>query len=465
MLQDGRERMKILSRSILIMFLFDLLILIISTTMWYDYFNLPPRFYLLTVLLISASGIITLFLKANYKIREFNITKKNAYLLFEGIIFAHILAGLVLFFDCELFSAIKFLLANIFTIFVALKIYRTIFHFYLFNWKKEKNVLIIGTNRDAKLIANEIINKKALRMNISGFVEDTDLTQEVIEDSNHKIFKQPLNLRRIITENKIDIVIISIKRRMEETLLTDMILNIPDDVNVYKMSDFYELVTGKLFVDRLSINTLFYDFMNKRSKVYDFSKRVFDIVSALIILIITFPILLYIGIRVKLTDGGSPIYTQERVGKGGQIFKCYKLRTMYANNYVPKDVKHGGYAENQDEDDRVIPFCKFVRKARFDEIPQMINILKGEMSIVGPRTEWVDLVKLYSKEIPYYPCRQWVKTGWTGWAQINQGHCINNDDIAEKLQYDLYYLKNRNVIWEICILVKAVFLALGGRHG
>lgn len=115
-------------------------------------------------------------------------------------------------------------------------------------------------------------------------------------------------------------------------------------------------------------------------------------------------------------------------------------------------------------DDRVIPFCRFVRKARFDEIPQMINILKGEMSIVGPRAEWDNLVNIYSKEIPYYTSRQWVKTGWTGWAQINQGHCVNSDDVMEKLQYDLFYLKNRNVVWEIFILVKAVFLALGGRH-
>ena len=87
------------------------------------------------------------------------------------------------------------------------------------------------------------------------------------------------------------------------------------------------------------------------------------------------------------------------------------------------------------------------------------------MSIVGPRSEWEDLVKIYANEIPYYPCRQWVKTGWTGWAQINQGHCVTTEDITEKLQYDLYYLKNRNILWEIGILIKAVFLALGGRHG
>ena len=204
--------------------------------------------------------------------------------------------------------------------------------------------------------------------------------------------------------------------------------------------------------------------MNKRSLVYDFCKRAFDIIASLIILTVTAPILVYIGIRVKMTDGGPAIYTQNRVGKGGKIFKAYKLRTMYLNDYVPTgdNLKQ---ADNQNTDDRVIPFCKFVRKARFDEIPQMINILKGEMSIVGPRTEWDEVVKVYSEQVPYHGCRHWVKTGWTGWAQINQGHLFSSDAEAEKLQYDLYYLKHRNVLWEIGILIKAVFLALGGRHG
>ena len=137
---------------------------------------------------------------------------------------------------------------------------------------------------------------------------------------------------------------------------------------------------------------------------------------------------------------------------------------MYANNYVPTS-NNLELADKQEDDDRVIPWCKFVRKARFDEIPQMINILKGEMSIVGPRAEWEDLVKVYSKEIPVHFCRHWVKTGWTGWAQINQGHCFNDADELLKLEYDLYYIKHRNVLWEISILIKAIFLALGVRHG
>ena len=445
------------------MFLFDMAVMLVSTTFWYAGFGLPENLLDMTVLITVLSGIAVLFLKDNYKIREFNTTLKNYYLLFEGMVFAQIPPAILLLTFTHDANTFEFILANLITIFIALRIYRILFHYYLFHIKRTQNVLIIGNDKNAKLIADEITAKKALKMQVVGFIEDTE-SEDYIPESSLKVITKPANLKQAIKTNNVDIVIIAIKRRMEEELLTNMVESIPENVKVYKMAEFYEKITGKYFIDRMSINWLFYDYMQKRSALYDFCKRAYDIISALIILTVTSPILLYIGIRVKLTDGGPAIYTQTRIGRNGEPFKMYKLRTMYLNDYVPKAGKIE-HAESQDEDNRVIPFCKFVRKARFDEIPQMINILKGEMSIVGPRTEWEDLVNIYSKEIPYYKCRQWVKTGWTGWAQINQGHCVLADDIAEKLQYDMYYLKHKNLLWEIGILIKAVFLALGGRHG
>ena len=454
---------KTLSKSVIIMFLYDALIFGLSSYFWYAKFNLTSKMLIPAVLLIVATGLFTLFLKANYKIREFNNTLKNCYLLFEGVIFSQIPVAILLAFFNLNFSLAKFLILNTITIFVLLKFYRIIFHYYLFNFKRVKNILIIGTNQNARLIADEIMAKKALRMNVVGFVKDTTDDEVCVSDST-QIYTMQDGLDKIIAEKSVDIVIVAIHRRMEEALLTEMVNSIPRRVKLYTMPEFYEMVTGKYFIDRMSINGLFFNFMKNRSLAYDICKRIYDIIAATIILTVTLPITFSVAVRVWLTDGESPLYTQNRVGKGGKVFKCYKLRTMYANDYVPKNVKQGGYAENQDEDDRVIPFCKFVRKARFDEIPQMINILKGEMSIVGPRAEWDDLVKLYSKDIKGYAARMWTRTGWTGWAQINQGHCVNEDDVTEKLQYDLYYLKHRNLFWEIGILVKAVFLALGGRH-
>ncbi len=455
------------SKSIAVTFLFDCAVLsFISSYIAKNIFGgfVPDYIILISVFLILFFGLFILFLKGNYKIREFNISVKNTYLLLEGLILAHIPAGILLYFLSPKTSALKFIFLNIVVTFIVLELYRILFHIYLFNIKRTKNVLIIGSGRNAKMIADEIINKKALKMNVCGFIDDNSPSEEKIEDNRYKIYIRPYSIKDIIEKNEVDIVIMAVAGRMSEDFLTELVFAIPDDVYVYKLPQFYEMITGKYFIEKSSVNLLFYDYIEGRSIAYKIFKRMFDIASAVIILVLAFPILVYIAVRVKLTDGGSPLYVQTRIGRGGKPFKMYKLRTMYINDYVPKA---GNIADtgNQDKDSRVIPFCKFVRKARFDEIPQMINIIKGDMSIVGPRTEWEDLVKIYSNEIPYYKCRQWVKTGWTGWAQINQGHCVLNDDIAEKLQYDLYYLKNRNIAWELCILVKAVSMALSGRHG
>ena len=450
--------MKTLSKSVIIMFLYDALILGLSSYFWYAKFNLASKMLIPVVLLIVATGLFTLFLKANYKIREFNNTLKNCYLLFEGVIFSQIPAAILLaFFNLNL-SFAKFLILNTITIFALLKVYRIIFHYYLFNFKRVKNILIMGTNKNARLIADEIMAKKALRMNVVGFVQDMTYDAVCVSDST-QIYTMQDGLDKIIAEKSVDIVIVAIHRRMEEALLTEMVNSIPRRVKLYTMPEFYEMVTGKYFIDRMSINGLFFNFMKNRSLAYDICKRIYDIIAATIILTVTLPILLYIAIRVKLTDGGDPMFTQTRVGKGGKTFKIYKLRTMYVNDYVPKNAEM-----LNDGSDRVIPFCKFVRKAKLDEIPQMWNILKGEMSIVGPRAEWEEFMNVFSDKVPCYACRMWVKTGWTGWAHVSMPAAYSVDEEMERIAYDLYYIKHRNVLWEIGILVKAVFLAISGRH-
>ena len=133
-------------------------------------------------------------------------------------------------------------------------------------------------------------------MNVTGFIKDFDDDTDYINDHNLKILTKPFALKETIKLNNIDIVIIAVKRRMEEELLTSLVESIPRNVKVYKMPEFYELVTGKYFIDRMSMNWLFYDYMNKRSAVYDFCKRIYDIIAALIILTVTFPILLYLSL-------------------------------------------------------------------------------------------------------------------------------------------------------------------------
>ena len=452
---------KSLSKSVVLLFLYDFAVIFCSTLIFYKYFNLPENYFGSITIITLLVGMFTLFLKDNYKIREFNITLKNIYLLFEAVVFAIFPASVILFIFNRDLNSIYFVLLNLFTIWLLLLLYRIIFHYYLFNLKRVKNVLIIGGGHQAEVVSELINEKYALKMNVVEQFEYTNC------DNNYETINNYLcSLSEKIKKLKVDIIITAKDEPFDELFILSLISKdiIPNNVKIYRMYDFYELATGKYFIDEHSINELIFYFNEHKSKLYDFSKRIFDIISAAIILTVTLPITGYIALRVKLTDGKSPFFTQERVGKNGKIFKAYKLRTMYDNDFIPKDNKKVGYVENQDEDDRVIPFCKFVRKARFDDIFQMINILKGEMSIVGPRAEWTKVVEVYQKEVKGYPLRMMVNTAWTGWAQINQGYCFASDNEAIKLQYDLYYIKHRNLLWDISILIKAIFLAVGGRH-
>lgn len=448
--------MKTLSRSVTVMFLFDFTILSLSTFFVTGFFGFPPVLRFLSIFLITVTGLVSLFLKGNYGIREFNPTLWNIYRLFEGVIIAHVPAVLVLFFPADKSDLFGFLGLNIIIVFLLLLIYRDCFHYYLFRLKKAKNVLILGADERARIIADEIQSKYALKMNVAAFVKEKSDEDELIQDTKVPIYVEPVDLAEIIKRLDIDTVVIAQP--------TEMILSIPKGIKIYKMPDFYEMVTGKYYIDEKTITELYYQFMTQDNRLYDFCKRIYDIVAALIILTVTLPITGYIAIRVKLTDGASPFFTQRRVGKNGKVFNCYKLRTMYVNDYVPKDGDNVKYAESVKGDDRIIPFCRFIRKARFDEIPQMINILKGDMSIVGPRAEWENEVQIFKKQIPFYSCRMWVKTGWTGWSHINMNPVFTVEEERERLEHDLYYIKHRNVLWEIGILIKAVFLALGGRH-
>lgn len=449
--------MKSLSKSTKIMFLFDLIVLLVSTYYWANFFNYTTKAVALLCILTIFTGLIVLYLKGSYKIREFNITVKNAYLLFEGVVMMHVLPAVyLLIYATSLKSTINFLALNILTVFILLRIGRAFDHFYLFKVKKVKNILILGTDERARVVADEINGKFALRMKVAGFVQVCESEEEYVQDNNVPIYKNVTDLSQIIDENNIDIVVIAQP--------TELIVTVPQEILIYKMPDFYEMVTGKYYIDEKTITELYFKFATQRSYLYDFCKRVYDIIAALIILAVTLPVTAYIAIRVRMTDGASPFFTQKRVSKDGKVFECYKLRTMYINDYTPKDCNDVKYAESIKGDDRIIPFCKFVRKARFDEIPQMINILKGEMSIVGPRAEWVNEAEIFKQKIPYYSVRMWVKTGWTGWSHINMDPVFTVDEECERLAYDLYYIKHRNVFWEICILIKAVFLALGGRH-
>ncbi|MCX7837796.1 MAG: sugar transferase [candidate division WOR-3 bacterium] len=186
---------------------------------------------------------------------------------------------------------------------------------------------------------------------------------------------------------------------------------------------------------------------------FDYTKRFIDILLSVLGIIISLPFLIIFSILVMIESPGSPIYKQERLGKGGKVFTIYKLRSMY------NDAEKNGPKWADINDDRVTKVGKFIRKTRIDELPQFINVLKGEMSIVGPRPERPIFTYQFEKEIPGFINRLRVKPGLTGWAQVNGGYEMTPD---EKLEYDLYYINNRSLRLDLLIMIKTVKVILTG---
>ena len=190
-------------------------------------------------------------------------------------------------------------------------------------------------------------------------------------------------------------------------------------------------------------------------KTYDILKNCFEFILSFVLLIITLPICLIVCIAIYLELGVNPIYTQKRVGLNGRVFKIYKLRSMYI------DAEKDGPRWASENDERVTKVGRIIRKTRIDELPQLVNILKGDMSIIGPRAERPELIKEFIKYLPDFNDRLLVKPGITGWAQVNGGYTLTP---KEKLEFDKYYIQNRGFRLDLLILIKTI-MVIFTRHG
>ena len=191
----------------------------------------------------------------------------------------------------------------------------------------------------------------------------------------------------------------------------------------------------------------------KGGAIFDFYQRVLNIILSLIGLAIGIPLVIIFGIRIKIEDNGPITYKQERLGKGGKRFYIYKLRSMRT------DAEKFGAQWAEKDDSRITKVGRFIRKTRIDEIPQLFNILKGDMSLIGPRPERPQFTEQFNREIPGFINRLAVKPGLTGWAQVNGGYDMTP---AEKLVEDIYYIKNRSVLLDFKIIFKTVAVVLTG---
>jgi sugar transferase (PEP-CTERM system associated) len=229
-------------------------------------------------------------------------------------------------------------------------------------------------------------------------------------------------------------------------------------VKVEEATSWLEKITGRIEVEQLYPSWLIFAEGFRFSSFFRLVRRALSFSVALIGLVIAIPLLPFIWLAVKFSSPGPALYRQKRVGRGGSTFHCYKFRTMRQDAEADT-----GATWATDDDPRITRVGKFLRTSRLDEIPQLWCVLKGDMHFVGPRPERPEFVEWLSREIPYYGVRHMVRPGITGWAQVQYKYGNTLDDAREKLQYDLFYIKNASVGLDFLILFQTVKIVLLGR--
>ena len=409
------------------------------------------------LLIITAIYVISVLLilsiKNFYKVRQYVF--KDIYLLFEGMLIG-LLVGTII--SIPFIGGIAYALfpVNLTIIFLGSFSARLFYVLYKKFFKPTKNILIVGAGQDGKLIAEEIQSRPELCMKVVGFLDD-NMNNIEEEDSSIPILGLTYDSEAVIKDNNVDMVIIAVKSRMDSNILTDLAKGIPMGVKVWRMPTFYSYITEKLFTSKMSVNWLFYDYVKPKHILYSHVKRILDKIAALFLIILTLPITLIAALGIKLTDFGPVFFMQTRIGKFGRPFRMVKFRTMYVDK-VDEGFDDDLYDIDKD-DKRIMPFGKWLRKYHIDEIPLLLNVLKGEMSIIGPRPVREEVYLENKDSIPFWECRNWVRPGWTGWQQIN----TNEPTPEERLAYDLYYIKHRKLSWDMLIFLKHLGKTICGR--
>jgi len=234
-------------------------------------------------------------------------------------------------------------------------------------------------------------------------------------------------------------------------------LKVRDGVTLDEGDAFYENLTGKIVAERLRLWRLVLADASRWARLYRRARRLLDVALASVIALLTSPLMLLTALAIKLESRGPVFYLQERVGLNNTTFRIIKFRSMRV------DAEANGPVWAHEADSRVTRVGRWIRKRRVDELPQLFNIIRGEMSLIGPRPERPVFIKQLEQRIPYYSERHLVKPGLTGWAQVRYPYGASLEDAREKHQYDLYYIKNQSPMLDALILLETVRIVLFGR--
>ena len=344
----------------------------------------------------------------------------------------------------------------------------------------QRKVLIIGAGGAGQEISRIISLRKNSGFVVAGFLDDnphklhTSIGGAPVLGGTHQ-------LDEVIKENQIAMVVVAITHERSSALSNSLIRLSLMGVQLIDMPSLYEFLAGRIPTDHISDGWFLIHSLNSSKIYYRHFKRLIDLALASLGLVLSWPLFLVIGAAIKLDSTGPVFFRQERLGKDGKPFEIIKFRTMV------QDAEKCGPQFACHRDPRITKVGRFLRKMRLDEIPQLYNILKGEMSFIGPRPEREVFIREfqqpvpelregrratdaqgckvvcgYRERIPYYSYRLLIKPGITGWAQVMHPYAANVEETQTKLQYDLYYIKNMSLFWDLAILLKTIRIVLFG---
>jgi len=323
----------------------------------------------------------------------------------------------------------------------------------------KRRVLVYGTGKNATALARLRRRSDQRGFTLVGFVQPEGEGAEIPSD---RILSSGRDIMPLCAAHQVDEVVVAMDDRRQSFPIRELLECRLAGVSVTELLTFLERETGRVRIDLLNPSWLIFGEGFRRGNIRLFTSRALDLLASLTLLIVGSPLMLVVALTVKLEEGwrAPVLYHQERVGLGGKTFQLLKFRSMRP------DAENGQAVWAQRNDPRVTRVGAIIRKLRIDEMPQLVNVLRGEMSFVGPRPERPQFVEELAEKIPYYIERHCVKPGITGWAQLCYPYGATEKDALEKLQYDLYYIKNNSFLFDLAILIQTievVFMGKGAR--
>jgi sugar transferase (PEP-CTERM system associated) len=352
-----------------------------------------------------------------------------------------------------------FAITGVFITAIVLVFYRLIFFRVNKSNELSEAVVILGEGRMANIVARVVRGRPELGLCLIGYLgNEWDMDSQVITPERLGGIN---DLSAVASERHISRIIVAMGDQRKKLPVNDLLALKTSGVIVQDATDFYEVATGKLPVETLRLSWLIFSPGFKLSQLTLIYKRAVSLLFATIGLLLLLPLIALISLAIRFDSPGPIVFRQKRIGLGGHPFTLYKFRTMEV------DADRGGYARPAEHNDaRITRVGGVLRRLRLDEIPQLYNILLGDMYFVGPRPFVPEQELECANKIPLYAQRWTVRPGVTGWAQVQRGYCASLQDNIDKLSYDLFYIKNMSIgfdLWVIFKTIKTILLAKGGR--